>query len=297
MKVGIVGLGKVGMEYAFALLNSNLPVEEMILIDINEDALEGHVLDLKHSIMSLERNTKVVMGHYEDLSDVGIVCITAGAPQNEIKTSRDDDLYKCDAIFKNIIPNIANSGFNGIYLLASNPLDVMCSVALKFAKCNPKKIIGSGTLLDTNRLLNVVAEKYNKDLSEVHGMVLGEHGATSFTDWDSLNVEVPEKDREEIDNEVRGLGFTVLKHQGYTAYGIASALLRITKNIIEDRKEILPVSTYIEQYGIFISTPSKVGKDGVVENSIMNLSEKEQEEFMTSVNKIKSKVEVVNSIK
>lgn len=293
MKIGIVGLGKVGMEYAYALLNSNLDISEIILIDIAADALKGKVLDLNHSVVSLERKVKVKIGEYADLKDVDLVCITAGAPQSGLKNSRDEDLYKCDNIFKNIIPNIVNSGFDGLYLLASNPLDVMCYETLKFAKCDPKKIIGSGTLLDTNRLLNVVAEKYNKDLFELKGFVLGEHGATSFTDWSSLNVEIPEEDKQEIDDEIRKLGFTIVKYQGFTAYGIASALLRITKNIFENRQEILPVSTYIEKYDVFISTPSKVGKDGVVENCIMNLNDEEENEFINSVNKIKSEIEIL----
>lgn len=293
MKIGIVGLGKVGMEYAYALLNSNLDISEITLIDIAVDALKGKVLDLNHSVVSLERKVKVKIGEYADLKDVDLVCITAGAPQNELKKSRDEDLYKCDNIFKNIIPNIVNSGFTGLYLLASNPLDVMCYETLKFAKCDPKKIIGSGTLLDTNRLLNVIAEKYNKDLFELKGFVLGEHGATSFTDWSSLNIEIPEEDKQEIDDEIRKLGFTIVKYQGFTAYGIASALLRITKNIFEDRQEILPVSTYIEKYDVFISTPSKVGKNGVIENCIMNLNDDEEKEFMDSVNKIKSEIEIL----
>lgn len=295
MKVGIVGLGKVGMEYAYALLNSNLDVSEMVLIDIAVDSLKGKVLDLKHSVISLERKIKIIQGDYKDLKDASLVCITAGAPQSGLKNSRDEDLYKCEAIFKNIIPNIVSSGFDGIYLLASNPLDVMCYEALKFAKCDPKKIIGSGTLLDTNRLLNVISEKYKKDLFELKGFILGEHGATSFADWDSINIYIPKEDREEINNEVRKLGFTVVKSQGFTAYGIASALLRITKNIFEDKQEILPVSTYIEKYGIFISTPSKVGKDGVIENCIMNLGKEEEQEFINSVNKIKKEVEILNN--
>lgn len=292
-KIGIVGLGKVGMEYAYAVLNSNLDISEMILIDINAEALKGKALDLNHALVSLNRNIKVKIGDYSELKDADMVCITAGSPQNEIKTSRDDDLFKCDNIFKNIIPEIVSSGFNGIYLIASNPLDVMCRVALKYAKCDPKKIIGSGTLLDTNRLLNVIAEEYNKELFDVKGLVLGEHGETSFVTWSSLNVPVPEENREKINDKIRKLGFEILSTQGFTAYGVSAALLRITKNILNDEKEVLPVSTYLKDYDIYISTPSKIGREGILENNLYNYNESELKDLQKSINKVKSEFEII----
>lgn len=292
-KIGIIGLGKVGMEYAYALLNSNLNINEMILIDVNVDALKGKVLDLNHALVSLDRDVKVKIGNYNELEDADMVCITAGLPQNQLGNSRDNDLFKCDDIFKSIIPQIAESGFKGIYLIASNPLDVMCRVAYKYANCEPERIIGSGTLLDTNRLLNVVAEKYGKKLFDVEGLVLGEHGETSFVPWSSLNVKVPEKDRNEINEKIRGLGFEIVNSQGFTAYGVASALLRITKNIWNDGKEVLPVSTYLKDYDIYISTPSRIGKDGVIENNLYNYNEEELADLNKSINKIKNEFEIV----
>ena len=174
-KIGIIGLGKVGMEYVFALLNSNIDFDELVLIDVAKEALRSKTLDLNHALLNLNKNVKVKMGDYNELGDAELVCITAGMPQNQINGSRDNDLAKCDVIFKNIIPNIVESGFKGIYLLASNPLDVMCRIALKYANCNPNRIIGSGTLLDTSRLLTVVSNRYNKNLFDLKGLVLGEH--------------------------------------------------------------------------------------------------------------------------
>lgn len=292
-KIGIIGLGKVGMEYVYALLNSNLNIDEMILIDVNVDALKGKVLDLNHALVSLDRDVKVKIGNYNELEDADMVCITAGLPQNQLGNSRDNDLFKCDDIFKSIIPQIAESGFKGIYLIASNPLDVMCRVAYKYANCGPERIIGSGTLLDTNRLLNVVAEKYDKKLFDVEGLVLGEHGETSFVPWTSLNVKVPEEDRDEINEKIRGLGFEIVNSQGFTAYGVSAALLRITKNIWNDGKEILPVSTYLKDYDIYISTPSRIGKDGVIENNLYNYNKEELEDLNKSIAKIKNEFEIV----
>jgi L-lactate dehydrogenase len=291
-KIAIVGLGKVGMEYAYALLNSDVEFKEMVLIDVAVDALKSHVLDLNHALVSLNRDIKVKMGSYDELGDADMVCITAGCPQNQLGGSRDSDLFKCGNIFKNIIPSIANSGFNGLYLIASNPLDVMCRVALKYAKCDPNRIIGSGTLLDTNRLLTVIAEKYNKNLFDVKGLVLGEHGETSFVPWSSVNVDVPVEDRDEINQKVKKLGFDIVAGQGFTAYGVSAALLRITKDLSTDTEEVLPVSTYLPEHDIYISTPSKIGRDGVIENNLYNYTESEKADLDKSINKIKN--EIVN---
>lgn len=289
-KIGIVGLGKVGMEYAYALINSDIKFNELILISKNRKSLESKSLDLNHALLSLDKNLKIKIGEYNELTDADIVCITAGVPQNIVKESRDDDLYECNKIFEDIIPNIYNSGFKGIYIIASNPLDVMCRICLKLAKCNPTKIIGTGTLLDTNRLLSILGEKYNKSMFDIHGYVLGEHGSTSFVNWTSLNINVPNNERDEITNKVRRIGLEIVDELGFTAYGVSAALLKITKCIEEDKRELLPVSTYLKDYDIFISTPSVIGKKGVYKNNKVTFDEVEKLEFEKSVNKIKKKV-------
>ena len=293
-KIGIVGLGKVGMEYAYALINSDIRFNELILISKNRKSLESKALDLNHALLSLDKNVKIKTGGYNELTDADVVCITAGVPQNIVKESRDDDLEECNKIFKDIIPNVYNSGFKGIYIIASNPLDVMCRICLKYAKCNPSKIIGTGTLLDTNRLLSILGEKYNKNMFDIHGYVLGEHGSTSFVNWTSLNVNVPNNERDEINNKVRKIGLEIVDELGFTAYGVSSALLKITRCIEEDKRELLPVSTYLKDYDIFISTPSVIGNNGVYKNNIVTFDEVEKLEFEKSVNKIKKEISKLN---
>ena len=292
-KIGIVGLGKVGMEYAYALINSDIKFDELILISKNRKNLECKALDLKHALLSLDKNVRIKVGEYNELIDTDIVCITAGVPQNIVKESRDDDLVECNKIFEDIIPNICNSGFKEIYIIASNPLDVMCRICLKYAKCNPTKIIGTGTLLDTNRLLSILGEKYNKNMFDIHGYVLGEHGSTSFVNWTSLNINVPNNDRNEINNKVRRSGLEIVDKLGFTAYGVSAAILKITKCIEEDKRELLPVSTYLKDCDIFISTPSVIGKDGVYENNKVTFDKLEKLEFQKSVKKIKEKLKEV----
>ena len=286
-KIVLVGCGNVGMAYAYALMNQNLNIDELILIDTDINKLQGKVMDLDHCIANVSNKISIRMGDYSDCKDANIVCITAGPSQSAIKTSRMEDLYKANEIFHSIIPCISNSGFSGIYLIASNPLDVMTYVTWKYAKCNPYKVIGSGTLLDTARLKYVLSERKNIPIQKIDGYVLGEHGDSQFITWSNINVKnITLNEKLEIADEVKKLGFTVGKYQGFTCYGIASSLTRITKAILFDEKIVLPVSSYDEKTGIYISTPSKIGINGIEETRIMNLSNTENEEFENSVRTI-----------
>lgn len=293
MKIGIIGLGKVGMEYAYSLLNSRLDINEIDLIDVDEQTLYGKYLDLTNTLVSLEKNTNIKIAKYEDLKDADLVCITAGAPQGKQMKSRDEDLKKCDSIFKNIIPQIVNSKFSGIYLIASNPLDVMCYRTLQMANVPARKVIGSGTLLDTSRLRCILAKKYHKNLLNVKGLVLGEHGETSFIPWQTVNIDVLDEDKEEINKQVKKMGFEIVSRTGFTCYGVASALLKITYSIFEDRKDILPVCTYLKSYDVCISTPSRIGSIGVIENNLLRFNKPDYEEFIKSIEKIKKSINVL----
>ena len=286
-KIVLIGCGNVGMAYAYALMNQDLNIDELILIDTDINKLQGKVMDLDHCIANISNKINVRIGDYSDCKDANIVCVTAGPSQSAIKTSRMEDLYKANEIFHSIIPCISNSGFSGIYLIASNPLDVMTYVTWKYAKCNPYKVIGSGTLLDTARLKYVLSERKNIPIQKIDGYVLGEHGDSQFITWSNINVKnITLNEKLEIADEVKKLGFTVGKYQGFTCYGIASSLTRITKAILFDEKIVLPVSSYDEKTGIYISTPSKIGINGIEETRIMNLSDTENEEFENSVRTI-----------
>lgn len=292
-KIAIVGLGNVGMAYAYSLMNQSLEIEKLILIDTNTNKLEGKCSDLNHSLPNLpwNPNINIVIGNYDDCKDADIVCITAGVPQNSVKNFRMEDLQKANLIFKDIVPKIRDSGFSGIYLVASNPLDVMTYVTWKYAKCDSSKVIGSGTLLDTARLHCILADFLKIDYQKVDGYVLGEHGDTSFVSWDSVKRKnITELEKSCIESAVRKAGFEVASSQGFTCYGVASALTRITRAILLNEQETLPICTYQEDYGIYISTPSLIGKRGVIKSSIMQLSDLENMKFMYSVNAIKTAI-------
>ncbi len=290
-KLVIIGCGNVGMTYAYSLLNQCLDIKELVLIDVNTEKLYGKVADLNHSIYNLNTSTNVKLGNYSDCQDADIICITAGPSQSDLKSSRMEDLHKANSILKSIISEINKTNFSGIYLLATNPLDVMTYVTWKYANCNPLKVIGSGTLLDTARLRYILSEKYHKPITEVTGLVLGEHGDSQFIPWSTVNAEkLPESEITDIENRVKKAGFAVSKSQGFTCYGIASALSRITRAIIFDEKVCLPVCSYLEDYGIFISTPSIIGKDGIEKSNTLDLEKSEKLKLENSIQVIKTAI-------
>ena len=290
-KLVIIGCGNVCMAYAYSLLNQCLDIKELILIDVDAEKLYGKVADLNHSIYNLNTSTKVILGNYSDCQDADIICITAGPSQSDVKSSRMEDLHKANSILKNIISEINKTNFSGIYLLATNPLDVMTYVTWKYANCNPLKVIGSGTLLDTARLRYILSEKYHKPITEVTGLVLGEHGDSQFIPWSTVNIEkLPESEMIDIENRVKKAGFEVSKSQGFTAYGIASALSRITRAILFDEKVCLPVCSYLENYGIFTSTPSIIGKNGIEKSNTLDLEKSEILKLENSVQVIKTAI-------
>lgn len=290
-KLVIIGCGNVGMAYAYSLLNQCLDIKELILIDVDAEKLYGKVADLNHSIYNLNTSTKVILGNYSDCQDADIICITAGPTQSDVKSSRMEDLHKANSIIKNIISEVNKTNFSGIYLLATNPLDVMTYVTWKYANCNPLKVIGSGTLLDTARLRYILSEKYHKPITEVTGLVLGEHGDSQFIPWSTVNIEkLPESEMIDIENRVKKAGFEVSKSQGFTAYGIASALSRITRAILFDEKVCLPVCSYLENYGIFTSTPSIIGKNGIEKSNTLDLEKSEILKLENSVQVIKTAI-------
>ena len=159
-KVVIIGCGNVGMSYAYALLNQRTAVSELALIDLNQDRIEGEVMDLNHCLAFAPSKINIKVGTYQDCKDASIVCIAAGANQNPGET-RMDLITKNSKIFKNIIDQVMENGFRGIFLVATNPLDVMTYLTWKYSGLPTSQIIGSGTSLDTSRLRYLVGERLN----------------------------------------------------------------------------------------------------------------------------------------
>ena len=298
-KVVIIGCGNVGMSYAYALVNQKTYVDELVLIDINVDKTIGEVMDLNHCLPYTPSKMDIRVGDYNECKDAKIVVITAGANQKPGET-RMDLIYKNASIFKSIIGSIKESGFDGIYLIATNPLDVMTYLTYKYSGVPFNKVIGTGAALDTARLRYMLGEKLNMCSKDIDAYVIGEHGDSEFIPWSNANVAfkkitdyLSQEELDKIENDVRNSAYEVINRKGATCYGIGSCMVRITNAILEDKKIILSVSSYDKDLDVCVSTPTIVGKVGVSEKINMPLNEEEKIKFNNSINVIK---EAINNV-
>ena len=307
-KVAIVGCGFVGSASAFALMQSGL-FSEMVLIDADKDKAEGEALDIGHG-MPLARPMQIYAGDYDDAADAAIIIVTAGANQKPGET-RLDLVKKNAAIFKSIMPEIAKRKCEGIMLVVANPVDILTYLAVKLSGMPQNKVFGSGTVLDTARLKYLLGEHLSVDSRSIHTFIIGEHGDSEFATWSTTNVSsVPlhdfcemrghhdhEEAMREIENSVRNSAYEIIKRKHATYYGIAMAVKRICEAVIRDEKSVLPVSSLMNNvYGIedvALSMPAIVGKDGVECLIPEKLSSDEQHKLKESAKIIK---ETINSI-
>lgn len=261
-KVAVVGCGFVGSASAFALMQSGL-FSEMVLIDANFEKAEGEAFDISHGV-PFTRPIKIYAGDYDDLADAAIVVITAGAAQKPGET-RLDLVHKNINIFKSIIPEIVKRDFQGILLIVANPVDILTYTALKLSGYAPNRVIGSGTVLDTARLKERLGEHLEVDSRSVHAFIVGEHGDSEIAAWSSANVSgIPLHDfcemrghhdhegaTSEIAEKVKNSAYEIIQRKGATYYGIAMSVKRICEAIIRDERSILPISTMMDgEYGI-----------------------------------------------
>lgn len=302
-KIGIIGCGNVGISYAYSLINQALDINEIVLIDINKEKTQGQAQDLCHSITTSKSYiNNIYYGDYSSIEDADILCITAGMPQGSIKTSRMEDISGANKIIDSIMEKINSTKFNGIILVASNPLDIMTYKIAKLYNNQYNKVIGSGTLLDSSRLIYELSNRLGFPIKSISGMVCGEHGDSQFVVWSSIKVAqnysiddyITQKEKLEIEEKVKRDGFSVAKLQGYTCFGVATALSKITRVIINDEKAKIPVSTYDKENEVYISSLSRIGKDGVEANKLYTFNKNEQELYNLSCKVIKEGINSIN---
>lgn len=296
-KVVLVGCGNVGMSYAYALLNQRTNVNELVLIDIDKDRVEGEVMDLNHCLAFAPSKIDIKSGEYSDCGDATLVVIAAGANQKPGET-RMDLINKNSKIFKSIVTPIVESGFNGVFLVATNPLDVMTYLTWKYSGFETNKVFGTGTSLDTARLKYLVGSKLNVNPKSVHAYVIGEHGDSEFVPWSNADIALQdiegfiEKDElEEIEKEVKNAAYEIINKKGATYYGIGMTLAMITNAILEDENRVITVSNYDSKNGIYMGTPAVVGRSGIKQRIYINLTDEETKKLQNSVDIIKSAVE------
>lgn len=296
-KAAIIGCGFVGSSSAFSLLQTGL-FSELILIDANQDRAEGEAMDLSHGL-PFARPMKIRAGGYDDITDCGLIIITAGAGQKPGET-RLDLVHKNVAIYKSIIPEISSRNRDAILLVVSNPVDILTYVTLKLSGYPESRVLGSGTVLDTARLKYVLGEHLQVDSRSVHAFIIGEHGDSELAVWSGANVSgVPldhfcelrgHFDHAAADNrlyhEVRDAAYEIISRKGATYYGVAMAVSRIATCIVRDEHSVLPVSNLLHgEYGIdglCMSIPAVVGKSGVETALDIPLSPTEQGALLRS---------------
>lgn len=276
-KIILVGDGAVGSSYAFSLVTQNI-AQELGIIDIDKARTEGDALDLSHAL-AFTSPKKIYSASYSDCHDADIVVITAGAAQKPGET-RLDLVKKNMRIFKDIIGQIMDSGFDGIFLVATNPVDILTYATWKFSGLPKHRVIGSGTSLDSARFRQEIATLLDVDARNVHGYILGEHGDTEFPVWSHANVaglqiyewikENPGVDEEALVDvffKVRDAAYDIIEKKGATFYGIAVALTRITKAILDNENAVLPISAYLDgEYGqsdVYIGVPAIINRQGI----------------------------------
>lgn len=298
-KVVIIGCGNVGMSYAYALLNQRTNVGELVLIDLDRKRVEGEVMDLNHCLAFAPSKIDIKAGDYRDCKDAKMVVIAAGANQNPGET-RMDLINKNSKIFKSIVASVVESGFQGIFLVATNPLDVMTYLTWKYSGFDTSKVIGSGTSLDTARLKYLVGERLGVNPKNIHAYVVGEHGDSEFVPWSNVNVGLQKissflkkEDLAEIHEEVKDAAYKIIDRKGATYYGIGMCLVRITNAILGDEDTIITVSSYDSENDIYMGIPSILNKEGVKSRIYIELTKEEEEKLQHSVDIIK---EAINKI-
>lgn len=296
-KVVIIGTGFVGMSCAYALLNQNT-CDELVLIDINEEKAKGEAMDLNHSLAFSPAEMRIYSGGYSDCHDADIIVIAAGVSQKEGE-SRIDLLKRNGKVFKSIIQPVIDSGFDGIFLIATNPVDIMTYITKELSGFDKFKVIGTGTSLDTARLRYLLGHFLDISPKNIHAYVMGEHGDSEMIPWSQatagtkpiLSICKDENSLKKIADDVKFAAGEIIKAKNATYYGIGMALVRIIKAILNNENSIITVSAYLDgEFGfhdIYAGVPSVINRNGFREIVEVKFTAEEQKQFENSCNFLK----------
>ena len=300
-KIVLVGAGFVGMSMAYSMLNRG-GINELVLVDIDQNKIKGEEMDLSHGLPYAPQKMIIKAGDYSECKDAQIVVITAGVAQKPGQTRLE--LAEVNAkIMKQITKDIMASGFNGVIIVASNPVDIMAYVVWKTSGLPKNKVIGSGTVLDTARLRYLMADYFKISSKNIHAYIMGEHGDSSFVPWKHAYIGCkkvtdvmkdnhhPMEDLQKIHQGVVNAAYEIIEKKKATYYGIGMALNRLVRAILDDENSILTVSTYLEnqynQNDVYIGVPAIINKNGVRDLVELDLDEREQEKLNKSCELIK----------
>ena len=295
-KIVLVGTGFVGMSMAYSFLSTG-GIDELVLLDVAKEKAVGEAMDLQHGLPYARGKMEIYAGDYADCRDASIVVITAGAAQKPEET-RLDLTAKNAKIMKSVVESIMASGFDGILIIASNPVDGMTYLAQKVSGLPKERVIGSGTILDTARLRYMMSEYLDVSSSNMHAYIMGEHGDSSFVPWTHAYVGSksllelldekgkPLSDLHDIYTNVQQAAYEIINRKKATFYGIGLSLNRLVHAVLDDENAILTVSAYQEgeyqQKGLYIGVPAVVNREGIREVIHLKLNEVDQAKFDSS---------------
>ncbi|EFP62116.1 L-lactate dehydrogenase [Erysipelotrichaceae bacterium AF15-26LB] len=300
-KIVLVGTGFVGMSMAYSFLSTG-GIDELVLIDVAKEKAVGEAMDLQHGLPYARGKMDIYAGDYEDCRDASVIVITAGAAQKPEET-RLDLTAKNARIMKSVVESIMASGFDGILVVASNPVDGMTYLAQKVSGLPKERVIGSGTILDTARLRYMMSEYLDVSSSNIHAYIMGEHGDSSFVPWTHAYVGSksllelldeqgkPLSDLHDIYTNVQQAAYEIINRKKATFYGIGLSLNRLVHAILDDENVILTISAYQEgeygQKGLYIGVPAVVNRQGIREVIRLKLNEVDQAKFNASCDTLK----------
>ncbi len=305
-KAAIIGCGFVGAASAFALMQSGI-FSELVLIDADKAKAEGEALDISHGL-PFAKPMQIYAGEYKDLADAAMIIVTAGAGQKPGET-RLDLVHKNIGIFRSIIPEIVKYNTEGILLIVANPVDILTHAALKLSGFPENRVFGSGTVLDSARLKYLLGEHLDVDSRSVHAFIVGEHGDSEIAAWSSVNVSgIPlndfcemrghfshEESMRRIADDVKNSAYEIIEKKKATYYGIAMSVKRICEAVMRDEKSILPVSSLQHNNNgadnVVLSMPAIVGRNGVEGAVPFKLSDEEASKLLESANTLQEVID------
>ena len=306
-RVVLVGCGMVGMSYAYAMLNQNT-CDELVLIDVDKKRAIGEAMDLNHGLAFSNSQMRIWAGEYMDCKDADVVVISAGVAQKPGE-SRRDLLKRNTIVFKSIIEPITESGFNGIFLVATNPVDIMTKITCDLSGFNPRRVLGSGTALDSARLRYLLGNYMHVDPRNVHAYVIGEHGDSEFIPWSNAMVSTKsvlsileesngafnQEHLASIEEDVRTAAYRIIEAKRATYYGIGMSLNRITRAILGDECSVFTVSANLRgeygQCGVFVGVPCIINQNGIQKILEISLTKEEKEKFDASCEALRANFE------
>lgn len=298
-KIGVIGIGHVGSTVAHYIVANGF-ADDLVLIDKNKDKVHADVLDFQDALSNLPFHTNIIENDYSALADADVIISAVGniKLQDNPNADRFAELPFTRQAVGEVAQKIKESGFHGVIVAITNPVDVITSLYQKITGLPKSQVLGTGTLLDSARMKRVVAEKFDVDPRSVSGYNLGEHGNSQFTAWSTVKVldqpitELAKQenlDLDELDQAAKYGGWVVFKGKKYTSYGVATAAVRLANTILSDACTELPVSNFREEYGVYLSYPAIIGRKGLIKQCQLDLTPEELEKLQKSADFIKEK--------